>query len=49
MLNGTPFGRLMTMLVAELGFGRRKEGTITLKYGVCVTSVASDRRKSNYT
>jgi hypothetical protein len=49
MLNSTAFGQLMTMLVAELGFEKRKEGTITLYYGVCITSVASDRRKNNYT
>jgi hypothetical protein len=37
------------MLLKELGFGKRKEGMITLYYGVWITSVASDRRKSNHT
>src|SRR5215472_611879 len=30
------------------GFDKRKEGTITLYYGVCVTRVSSDTRKNNY-
>jgi hypothetical protein len=34
MLNSTPFGRLMTMLVKELGFEKRKEGKVTMYYGV---------------
>jgi hypothetical protein len=41
MLNSTAFGRLMTMLVTEPGFEKRKKGTITLYYGVRITSVAS--------
>jgi hypothetical protein len=31
------------------GLDKRKEGAITLYYGVCVTSVSSDSRKSNHT
>ena len=34
MLNSTAFGRLMTMLVKELGFEKRKEGKVTMYYGV---------------
>jgi hypothetical protein len=34
MLNSTAFGRLMTMLVKKLGFEKRKEGKVTLYYGV---------------
>jgi hypothetical protein len=34
MLNSTVFGRLMTMLVKELGFEKRKEGKVTMYYGV---------------
>jgi hypothetical protein len=34
MLNSTAFGRLMTMLVKELGFEKRKEGRVTMYYGV---------------
>jgi hypothetical protein len=34
MLNSTAFGRLMTMLVKELGFKKRKEGKVTMYYGV---------------
>jgi hypothetical protein len=36
MLNSTAFGRLMTMLVKELGFEKRKVGTVTVYYGVCI-------------
>jgi hypothetical protein len=34
MLNSTAFGRLMTMQVKELGFEKRKEGKVTMYYGV---------------
>ena len=34
MLNKTAFGRLMTKLLNELGFEKRKEGTVTMYYGV---------------
>jgi hypothetical protein len=36
MLNSTAFGRLMTMLIRELGFEKRKEGKVTMYYGVSI-------------
>jgi hypothetical protein len=36
ILNSTAFGRLMTMLVKELGFEKRKEGKVTMYYGVAI-------------
>ena len=38
MLNSTAFGRLMTMLVKELCFDKRKEGTVAMYYGVGITT-----------
>ena len=34
MLNRTALGRLMTILVKELGFEKRKEGKVIMYYGV---------------
>jgi hypothetical protein len=35
-------------LLKELGFEKRKDGTVTLNYGVSITSLASDSRKSSF-
>jgi hypothetical protein len=43
MLNKTAFGRSMTKLIEELGFEKRKEGKVTMYYGV---GIATDQRLS---
>jgi hypothetical protein len=41
MLNSTAFGRLMTILLKELGFEKRKEGKVTMYFGI---SIAMDSK-----
>ena len=38
MLNSTAFGLIMTELVEELGFEKRKEGAVTMYYGVGIAT-----------
>jgi hypothetical protein len=38
MLNSTAFGLIITELVAELGFEKRKEGAVTMYYGVGIAT-----------
>jgi hypothetical protein len=38
MLNSTAFGLIMTELVEELGFEKRKEGKVTMYYGVGIAT-----------
>ena len=38
MLNSTAYGLIMTELVEELGFEKRREGKVTMYYGVGIAT-----------